>query len=94
MIGLLEIELLNSASHSLKDKRKDLTSLIQKIHNEFNVSAAEIEGQDTWQRTKLAVAVVSNDARHNSRVLERIVERIRSRHLEWQLLDFHIQEVF
>ncbi len=94
MIGLLEIELLNSASHSLKDKRKDLTSLIQKIHNEFNVSAAEVEGQDTWQRTKLAIAVVSNDARHNSQVLERVVERIRSRHLEWQLLDFHIKEVF
>jgi uncharacterized protein YlxP (DUF503 family) len=94
MIGLLEIGLLNSASHSLKDKRRDLSSLMQKIHNEFNVSAAEIEGQDTWQRTKLAIVVVSNDARHNNQVLERIVERIRNRHLEWQLLDYEIQEVY
>jgi len=94
MIGLLEVELLNSQSQSLKDKRRDLTRLIDKLHNEFNVAVAEIGGQNTWQRTKLAVTVVSNDARHNSQVLERVISRIKRKHLAWQLLDYSIREVY
>ncbi|MBA7613871.1 hypothetical protein ES703_21129 [subsurface metagenome] len=94
MIGLLEIELLNNASRSLKDKRRDLKRLVDNLHSEFHVAVAEVDGQDTWQRTKLAVTVVSNDARHNSQVLERVVNRIQSRHRAWQLLDYSIREVY
>ena len=94
MIGLLEIELLNNASRSLKDKRRDLNRLIDRLHQDFNVAVAEVGGQNTWQRTELAVVSVSNDARHNTRVLERIVNRIRTRHLAWQLLDYSIREIF
>lgn len=94
MIGLLEVELFNSQSQSLKDKRRDLMRLIDKLHNEFNVAVAEVDGQNTWQRTKLAVTVVSNDARHNSRVLERVLSRIKRAHLAWQLLDYSIREVY
>ncbi len=94
MIGLLEIELLNNASRSLKDKRRDLKRLVDNLHSEFNVAVAEIDGQNTWQRTKLAVTAVSNDARHNSQVLERIISRIKRKHLAWQLLDYSIREVY
>jgi len=94
VIGLLEIELLNNASRSLKDKRKDLNRLVDKLHQEFHVAVAEVGAQNTWQRTELAVVAVSNDARHNTRVLERVVNRIRTRHLAWQLLDYSIREVY
>lgn len=94
MIGLLEIELFNNASRSLKDKRRELHRLIDKLHADFHVAVAEIGAQNTWQRTELAVVAVSNDARHNNQVLERIVNRIRTRHLAWQLLDYSIREVF
>lgn len=94
MIGLLEVELFNGASRSLKDKRRELKSLLDKLHNEFNVAAAEVEYQDTWQRTELAVAVVSNDARHNAMVLENVVSKIRTAHLSWQLIDYTIREVY
>jgi uncharacterized protein YlxP (DUF503 family) len=94
MIGLLEVELFNNASRSLKDKRRDLKRLIDRMHNEFNVAVAEIEWQNTWQRTKLAMAVVSNDARHNSQVLEHIISKIKRKHLAWQLADYSIREVY
>jgi uncharacterized protein YlxP (DUF503 family) len=94
MIGLLEVELFNNGSRSLKDKRRELKRLIDRMHNEFNVAVAEIDGQNTWQRTKLAMAVVSNDARHNSQVLERIVSKIKRKHLAWQLADYSIREVY
>jgi uncharacterized protein YlxP (DUF503 family) len=94
MIGLLEIELFNGATHSLKQKRSHLRRLIDRLHNEFNVAVAEVDFQDTWQRTKIAVAVVSNDARHNNQVLEKVVKRIRSNHMEWQILDYAMGEVY
>ncbi|MBD3284841.1 DUF503 family protein [candidate division WOR-3 bacterium] len=94
MIGLLEIELLNNSSRSLKDKRRELNRLIDKLHREFGVAVAEVGAQNTWQRTELAVVTVSNNGRHNNRVLERVVNRIRTRHLAWQLLDYSIREVF
>lgn len=94
MIGLLEMELYNDVARSLKDKRRELNRLIDHIHAQFNVAVAEVDGQDLWQRTRLAVAAVSNDARHNTQVLQRIVNIIQSRFHSWQLLDFTIQEVY
>ncbi len=35
-----------------------------------------------------------NDARHNSQVLERVISRIKRKHLAWQLLDYSIREVY
>ena len=93
MIGLLEVELFNNGSRSLKDKRRDLNRLIDKLHNTYNAAVAEVDFQNTWQRTSLAVAVVSNDARHNTQVLERVMGTIRGNHY-WQVLDYSIREVF
>jgi len=94
MIGLSEMELFNDQSRSLKDKRRGLKRLIDKMHNSFNVAAAELDGRNMCQPTRLAVAVVSSDARRNSRVLERVIARIRKDHLAWQLADCGIREVY
>lgn len=94
MIGLLEIELFNGVSRSLKQKRSQLRRLIDRLHNEFNVTVAEVDFQNTWQRTRIAVAVVSNDARHNNQVLEKVVKRIRNNHMDWQILDYTMGEVY
>lgn len=94
MIGLLDIELINSGSHSLKDKRRQLRRLVEKLRGEFKVAVAEVDGQDTWQRTRLAVVAVSNDARQNTRVLQKVLNRIQTRHLEWQLTSYSIREVY
>ncbi len=94
MIGLLQIELLNNASHSLKEKRRDLRRLMDHLRGEFRVAVAEVDGQDTWQRTRLAVVAVSNDARHNNQVLQRVLNRIEGRYHAWQLLDYSMGEVY
>ncbi len=60
-IGLLTLELLIHDAHSLKDKRTVVNSLLGRLRSRFNVSAAQIDDHDLWQRATLAVAVVSND---------------------------------
>jgi uncharacterized protein YlxP (DUF503 family) len=57
---------------SLKDKRSVLKSLKDRLHNRFNVSAAETDHQDLWQRAELTVGVVSTDRGHAERVLREV----------------------
>ncbi|MBI1966819.1 MAG: DUF503 domain-containing protein [Gemmatimonadetes bacterium] len=69
IIGVSTWELHLAACQSLKEKRQVLKSLKDRLHNQFNVSAAETDHQDLWQRAELTVCVVSNDRRHAERVL-------------------------
>ncbi len=60
-VGVGQVELYIPDSGSLKSKRFVLKSIKTKIRNKFNVSIAEIENNDKWQRSSLGLAVVSND---------------------------------
>lgn len=57
---------------SLKSKRFVVRSLIQRIRNKFNVSAAEVDANDLWQRCVIGIAFVSNETVMVNRVFEKI----------------------
>jgi uncharacterized protein len=69
-VRLLTLELQIPEASSLKEKRHVLRSLLDGLHHRFNVSAAEIGGHDQWQRSSLAVAVVSNEGAHAEQVVQ------------------------
>jgi hypothetical protein len=71
-IGVLTLELRLEHSHSLKDKRHVLESLKTRLRNKFNVSVAEIDYQDLWQRGVLAAVTVSSDHVHAEKVLRSV----------------------
>jgi uncharacterized protein YlxP (DUF503 family) len=77
-IGVLTLELVLPDAHSLKEKRHVVQSLKDRLRHKFNVSVAEIDHQDTWQRATLAVACVSNDARLANEVVSKAVNYIES----------------
>jgi hypothetical protein len=64
VIGLLTLDLHFPGARSLKDKRSALRSLEEKVRHRFNVSIAEVEHQDLWQRARLAVVSVNTDHTH------------------------------
>jgi uncharacterized protein len=72
VIGLLTLDLHFPGARSLKDKRQALRSLEQRIRNRFNVSIAEVEHQDLWQRARLAVVSVNTDHTHLESTLESV----------------------
>ena len=77
IVGLITWELHLGACHSLKEKRQIVKSLKDRLHQRFNVSAAETDHHDLWQRAELSVCVVSTDRRHAEEVLreaDRLVE--------------------
>lgn len=69
IVGLITWDLHLDACHSLKEKRQIVKSLKDRLHHRFNVSAAETDHQDLWQRAEVSVCVVSTDRRHAEQVL-------------------------
>lgn len=76
-MGLCTVELFISDSRSLKDKRQVLHSLKDRLHGKFNLSVAEVDGQDLWQKAVLGMACVANDGSHVNQVLEQALNLIR-----------------
>jgi uncharacterized protein YlxP (DUF503 family) len=81
VVGAAQVELHVHASHSLKEKRGAVRSIVRRVRNEFNVAVAEVGGQDTWQRTVLGLAAVGHDGVSVRAILERVVEFIEGLHL-------------
>jgi len=73
-IAYLTLELRIEAAHSLKDKRHVVRSVKDRLRNSFNVSVAELEVTDLWQRATIGVVAIS-DSRDYLEGLMRNVER-------------------
>ena len=93
IIGVVRIELDLPASHSLKDKRHVVKSLVVRLANEYRVSAAEIEALDDTQRAVIGVACVSNSAAHANEVLSKAVTFVESRVELGNLVDYQLEIV-
>ena len=65
-------------SSSLKDKRRILKSLKERIRNKFNVAVAEVDPTDLWQSASLGVVTVSNGVRHANGILTKVVNLVDS----------------
>jgi len=90
IIGSCSIELHLPESLSLKDKRHIVKSIKDRVRNKFNVSIAEVDGNDLWQRAVLAACVVANDKKFANQVLAQVVEQVK-RERSVVLLDYHLE---
>ena len=80
IIGACELSLHLPESHSLKDKRQVIKSIMARVRNQFEVAIAEVEDQDVWQIAKLGVSCVSNSKQHANEILgnvQRYIEETR-----------------
>jgi uncharacterized protein YlxP (DUF503 family) len=90
-IGVCTIDLRLPGNSSLKGKRGVIKSIVTRVGREFNVSIAEVEAQDLWQRAVLGVACVSSSASYAHGQLERVVQWIENNRLDVELLDYQIE---
>jgi len=91
VIGSCIIELSIPAAHSLKDKRRVLKSIINRVQNEFNVSIAEVYPSDAWQSATLGVAYVSNGADHVHSILTKVINMIENSRFDAEIVDYRIE---
>lgn len=90
-VAVCKISLRLPENSTLKGKRQILKSLIARVANKFNVSVAEVDSNDLWQRAELGMAYVSNDGRHANEVMSRVVDFIVSCRLDAEVLDYQIE---
>ncbi len=72
-IAALKIKLYAPWVHSLKEKRMIVKSLLSKIRNKFQVSAAEVEDQDIHQSIVIGVAVIVPHSAQADRLMDEVV---------------------
>ena len=88
MIVYAEVEFMIQTAHSLKEKRAVLQRMVTRTTQKFNVSVAEIDHQDVWQRTKLALVAVASSKEAAERELMRAIHYLQS-NPQWEQLDFY-----
>lgn len=78
VIAVCTITLELEGVRSLKEKRSIIKSVIARLRHEFNLSVAEVDGQDAWASAVLGLAAVGNDKAYLHRVLEKAVAWIET----------------
>jgi len=76
VVAVYTIDLIIPESHSLKDKRRILMQLRDKIARKFNVSIAELDHHNVWQKATLGIACLANEQRHVNQVLDQVMNVI------------------
>ncbi len=77
-VAVMTLKLSLSDAHSLKDKRRIVKSLKERLKQRFNVSVAEMDLQDVWQSAVLGVAAISPDKRFAEAVASKVADFVRS----------------
>ncbi len=72
-VGLLTLELHLAEAQSLKDKRQVLRSLKDRLRANYNVAVAELDYEETWQRSVVGVVTLSNEEQHVEEALQRVL---------------------
>ena len=77
-VGVLQLELSVTDAMSLKDKRRVVKSIKDRIAHAHNVSIAEVGALDEHRRAILGIAMVANDRRYVEGGLSKLVDFVRT----------------
>ncbi|MCP4705170.1 MAG: DUF503 domain-containing protein [candidate division Zixibacteria bacterium] len=90
IIGTVVVELNLPGVNSLKEKRRRIKSLLTRVRNKFNVSAAEVDYNDSHRRACLGVAIVSNDKQFSDQVIAKVINMIENEN-EMYICDYQVE---
>jgi uncharacterized protein YlxP (DUF503 family) len=89
IIGLLTLEIYIPYSHSLKEKRKTLNKIKDRLKNKFNVAFAELEYLNKWQRSKIGIVTLNTQKGMIEKVFQKIILEIEE-NVEGEILQKNI----
>jgi len=79
IVGILQVELTIDDARSLKDKRRVVSSVKDRIHREHQVSVAEVGELDDCRVAVLGITMASNSVSHCQSVLDRVLDKLRTK---------------
>lgn len=77
-LGVLLVSIHIPSAQSLKDKRMVMRSVRERVKSRFNVSVAELDGQDKWQTATFGFAMIGTDNRLIDSSLQKVLNYIES----------------
>jgi hypothetical protein len=77
VLGVLQFQVLVHGAESLKDKRRVVQSLKDKLHREHLCSIAEVGNPDLLNAATMALAIVTRDGQRAGEVLDAITIKLR-----------------
>jgi len=80
------VNLYLPTSHSLKEKRSIVKSIIKKLRNRYNASVAEISGLDKWQYAGIGISVISIDRIIIEKIHSNIINFIENNYTDIQIM--------
>ncbi len=89
-LGVLQFSFLVRGSRSLKEKRRVVRSLKDRLRGRYNVSVAEVEDQNIVNKGTMAVAMAGSDRRHVESALMKILDQLRV-HPSAELVDHSLE---
>ena len=78
VVGICRMTILLHGNRSLKGKRRVLKSIVGKVKNRFNLSIAEVGGNDLWQRAEIGFAAIGNDRAFINSVIDKALSFIEA----------------
>jgi len=76
VVGILQVELLIHGAESIKDKRRVINSLKERLHREHQVSVAEVGDPDVLNAAVLGISCVAREGKRVGEVLDKIVSKL------------------
>ncbi len=90
VVALLTVEIKVPGSSSLKEKRGIIKRIKDRSRNKFNISVAEVEFQDKWQRAKLAFAMVGTDYKNTESTMQKLFQMLDSDY-GFEIINFNFE---
>lgn len=89
IIGLLTFELYLPYAHSLKEKRKTVVSLRDRLKKKYNIAFAELDYQNKWQRSKIGLVTLNSQRKIVESMFQKLIIDIEN-NLDGELLNVEI----
>ena len=83
VVGIVALHLYIPGAHSLKERRRALRSLKDRLRTQYNVSVAEVDDQERWQTADLGICAVGSDRAYVEGLLDKVIGLAKAdRHVE------------
>ena len=92
IIGVVKLLIFIPSSNSLKEKRMVLRPLKNRLRNNFNISVAEIDNHDKWQKSTLALATIGTEKASLNSLISNIINYLEN-NKQIQLLDYEMEMI-
>ncbi len=78
IVGIMQVELIINDAMSLKDKRRIIKSIKDRLSGAFNISIAEVDWQDRHRQAILGISMVGNEKQFIQKNLDTMIEKMRN----------------